>query len=155
MGPEGVTVAGLLATTSEVWREDERRTWWLVLAGRVRRRPNAAAPDAPWRDGPSPERSGWRERAATVHGEPVFAVDYVVCADCAQGWVEQPFTTPEYQRRGLARAALAQLRREHPGLSWHTLGGHLSDSRGFWLAVADDVAGGYRREPLCRHLEPR
>ncbi|AEK44813.1 hypothetical protein RAM_31690 [Amycolatopsis mediterranei S699] len=76
-----------------------------------------ATSDASWCDGPSPGRSGWRERSATVCGEPVFAVDYVVCADCGLGWVEQPFTSPRYQRRGLARAGFEELRKEH--LGWH------------------------------------
>jgi hypothetical protein len=45
------------------------------------------------------------------------------------GWVEQPHTIEEYQRCGLATAGLEALRPEHPGLSWHTLGGHFQDSR--------------------------
>ncbi|WP_156045718.1 hypothetical protein [Herbidospora cretacea] len=49
----------------------------------------------------------------------------------------KPHTDPRYQRRGL---------------SWHTLGGHFSDSRPFWTAVGTDVPGGYHRHELCPHI---
>lgn len=52
------------------------------------------------------------------------------------GWVEQPATYHEEHRRcGLASAALTALRQEHPGLRWHTLGGHLTGSVPFWEAA--------------------
>jgi hypothetical protein len=100
----------------------------------------------------STERPGWRERAATLADEVVFAVDYHTCRRCHLGWVEQPYTDPTYQRCGLARAGLAALRTEHPGLSWHTLGGHLSESRPFWTAVGTDVTGHYDQRPVCPHI---
>jgi hypothetical protein len=53
---------------------------------------------------------------------------------CKLGWVESPYTPPQYQRCGLASAGLAALRREHPRLSWHTLGGHFRASPPFWAA---------------------
>lgn len=102
----------------------------------------------------SGERPGWRERSATLDGQTVFAVDYQVCRRCRLGWVEQPYTDPYVQRCGLAGAGLAALRIEHPGLSWHTLGGHFSDSRAFWTAVGTGVPGGYERRPLCSHVRP-
>ncbi|MEU0487164.1 hypothetical protein ABZ260_49445 [Streptosporangium sp. NPDC006013] len=61
---------------------------------------------------------------------------------------------PEYQRGGLASAALAQLRAEHSGLSWHTLGGHLRESRPFWAAVGENVPGGYQQREVCPHITP-
>lgn len=106
----------------------------------------------PWQDTPSAERPGWRERAAFLDGKEVFAVDYEVCPRCALGWVEQPYTEPRYQRRGLATAGLAALRAEHPGLHWHTLGGHLGDSRAFWDAVGATVPGRYRQLEVCPHI---
>ncbi|GHG21144.1 hypothetical protein GCM10017567_44710 [Amycolatopsis bullii] len=127
----------------------------MTLFDHVRGRPIEAGADTAWCDGPSPERSGWRERSATVRGEPIFAVDYVRCAYFRLGLVEQPFTSPTYQRRGLARVGLAALRDEQPGLAWHTLGGHMSDSRGFWLAIAGEAAGGYQRRSVCKHLDIR
>jgi hypothetical protein len=87
-----------------------------------------------------------------MNGETVFAVDYRICRRCRSGWVEQPYTCPQYERCGLASAGLAALRCELPGLSWHTLGGHLRESRPFWNAVGATVAGGYRQHPLCQHL---
>lgn len=108
--------------------------------------------DTPWQDTPSGERQGWRERAANLEGEFAFSVDYQVCPDCQLGWVEQPYTLPEYQRCGLASAGLAALRIEHPGLSWHTLGGHLRDSKRFWEAVGAEVPGGYQQRSLCAHI---
>ncbi|TMR22130.1 hypothetical protein ETD85_49875 [Nonomuraea zeae] len=52
----------------------------------------------------------------------------------------------------LARTALAVLRFDYPGLSWHTLGGHFREAEPFWEAVAAEVPGGYRRRrppPSC------
>lgn len=109
-----------------------------------------------WQDTISGERPGWRQRAANDEADPdgdfAFAVDYQICRRCSLGWVEQPYTRDDLQRAGLARAALEALRREHPGLAWHTLGGHLSDSRRFWAAAGAAVRGGYQPRELCQHL---
>jgi hypothetical protein len=126
---------------------------WLARGRRGRQRawPEEPELDTPWRDTWSAERPGWRERAAYLDGEELFAVDYEVCGRCGLGWVEQPYTDPEYQRCGLAAAALAALRSEHPGLEWHTLGGHFRDSDPFWWAVGADVDGGYTQRDICPH----
>lgn len=105
----------------------------------------------PWQDTISGERTGWRQRTAWLAGEEVFGVDYQVCRRCNLGWVEQPYTNPEYQRCGLASAALRALRVEYPGLSWHTLGGHFRESAPFWSAVGTGVPGGYERREVCPH----
>ena len=52
-----------------------------------------------------------------------------------------------------ASPGLAALRAEHPGLEWHTFGGHFPDSEPFWTAVGAGVAGGYRRRDMCPHRE--
>jgi hypothetical protein len=108
----------------------------------------------PWRDTVSTERLGWRTRAAHIDGEdePVTEVDYQVCSICGLGWVEQPYTLPPYQHRGVAAAGLAALRAEHPGLSWHTLGDHIDGSPAFWDAVGVSVPGGYRQRDVCEHV---
>lgn len=80
-------------------------------------------------------------------------LDYRTCPPCRLGWVENPYTHPRYRRNGLAAITLAQLRREHPGLRWHTLGGHFRDSRAFWTAVGADVPGGYQQRPPCSHVK--
>lgn len=121
-----------------------RRTGWPV----VPRLPT------PWQDTVSAERIGWRQRAANLNGEFAFAVDYEVCWRCRLGWVEQPYTLPRYQRSGLAAAGLAALCADHPGLAWHTLGGHFQDSRAFWAAVGAGVPGGYRQRDVCAHISP-
>ena len=110
----------------------------------------------PWQDTVSAERIGSRQHAANLNGERefAFAVDYQVCRRCRLGWVEQPYTLPQYQRCGLATAGLAALRAEYPGLAWHTLGGHFADSRAFWAAVGADVAGGYQQRDVCVHVSP-
>lgn len=103
-----------------------------------------------WRDAPSQNRLGWRERAAYLHGSEAFAVDYQVCHHCQLGWVEEPAITDDrYLRCGLASAGLAALRVEHPGLEWHTLGGHLVAP--FWKSVGIGVAGGYTQLAVCPH----
>ncbi|TQL96559.1 hypothetical protein FB559_2098 [Actinoallomurus bryophytorum] len=125
-----------------------------VSGGRLGKRPGwPTVPrlNAPWQDTVSAERTGWRQRAANLNGEYAFAVDYLICRRCKLGWVEQPFTLPQYQRCGLASAGLAALRAGHPGLAWHTLGGHFRDSQAFWKTVATDVPGGYRQRQLCPH----
>ncbi|MFF8432209.1 hypothetical protein ACF07Y_45195 [Streptomyces sp. NPDC016566] len=106
--------------------------------------------DAPWQDTPSAERPGWRERAANLADD--VAVDYTTCAHCRLGWVEQPYTLEKYQQCGLATAGLEALRLEHPGLSWHTGGGHFQDSRAFWAAVGTGVPGSYQQRDTCPHL---
>lgn len=108
--------------------------------------------NAPWQDTVSHERDGWRMRAANLHGDRVFAVDYVTCRRCGLGWVEMPHTSPEYQRCGLAAAGLAALRAEHSGLFWHTLGGHFRDSIPFWASVGARVPGGYQQKATCSHI---
>jgi hypothetical protein len=65
--------------------------------------------------------------------------------------VEEPYTHPDYQRCGLAAAALAAVRSEHPGLEWHTLGGHFRDTEPFWYAVGAEVNGGYTKRGICPH----
>ena len=106
----------------------------------------------PWHDTISPERRGWRQRAAYPDGDHAFAVDYQTCRRCRLGWVEHPYTDERYQRCGLASAGPATLRAEHPGLAWHTLGGHFPDSRAFWAAVGADVPGSYQQRPVCSHV---
>jgi hypothetical protein len=98
-----------------------------------------------------PTRPGWRERAAYLDPEEVFAVDYQICHRCGLGRVEEPYTHPDYQRCGLAAAALAAVRSEHPGLEWHTLGGHFRDTEPFWYAVGAEVNGGYTKRGICPH----
>jgi hypothetical protein len=135
-----------------------RRPWrdflrWISRGrfGRGHSSPALVTTTGPWQDTPSAEREGWRERAAVLNGEVIFAVDYQICQQCGLGWVELPHTDPSYQRCGLARAALTAVRTENPGLSWHTLGGQ-SDAPAFWNAAGAQTRGGYRRHPLCPHI---
>ncbi|MER6393522.1 hypothetical protein ABT236_34305 [Streptomyces sp. NPDC001523] len=114
--------------------------------------PDVPELDTPWQDTVSAERTGWRQRAANLYDEFAFSVDYQVCRRCRLGWVEQPYTMPEYERCGLASAGLAALRIEHPGMAWHTLGGHLAESKAFWAAVGADVPGGYQQRRICPHI---
>ena len=108
----------------------------------------------PWQDTASWDRGDdWRTRSANLDGDEAFGVDYCVCRRCRLGWVEQPHTLPQYKRCGLASAALAQLRAEHPGYTWHTAGGHERDARPFWDAAGQGVSGGYRQARLCEHVE--
>ncbi|MFC0105514.1 sigma factor-like helix-turn-helix DNA-binding protein [Kibdelosporangium aridum] len=124
--------------------------------GRPQAWPRVPRLTTPWQDTISAERPGWRQRAANLNGDEfAFAVDYRVCRRCRLGWVEQPYTDSRFQRCGLARAGLAALRADHPGLNWHTLGGHLHDSQPFWAAVGLDVPGGYQQRELCPHVQPR
>lgn len=69
------------------------------------------------------------------------------------GWVDKPYTIEPFQRRGLAASGLQALRAEHPGVAWHTGSGHLRDSRAFWAATGDAVAGAYQPRALCHHVE--
>ena len=149
----------LAELTHQVGRVSGREPWRAFLRwvsrgrlGRTAGWPVVPRLHTPWQDTISGERIGWRQRAANLDGEWVFAVDYQVCRRCRLGWVEQPYTMPEYQRCGLAAAGLAALRSEHPGLAWHTLGGHLGESRAFWAAVGTGVEGGYRQRAVCRHV---
>jgi hypothetical protein len=135
-------------------REPMRAALKWITRGRLGRRqgwPVIPRLGTPWQDTVSAERAGWRQRAAYLNGEEIFAVDYQVCRRCLLGWVEQPYTDPRYQRCGLARAALAALRAEFPGLAWHTLGGHFRDSEPFWSAVGAEVAGAYQQREMCPH----
>jgi hypothetical protein len=149
-------LAGLAMT--EVGRapgEGKARSPLRRLTGGRRLRPRGwlddPEPDTPWRDIRSANRPGWRERAAYLDSEQVFAVDYQICRHCSLGWVEEPYTHPDYQRCGLAAAALAALRSEHSGLEWHTLGGHFRDVESFWSAVGANVNGGYTKRGICPH----
>lgn len=87
--------------------------------------------------------------------EFAFAVDYQLCHRCEIGWVEQPYTLPAYQRRGLAAAGLAALRVENPGFTWHTLGCHIDGSSAFWDTVGVGIAGGYWRSNVREHVTAR
>lgn len=108
-------------------------------------------PTVGWLDAWSRNRPGWRVRAVRLHNDEIFGVDYNTCHRCRLAWVEEPATPGPYRRCGLAKAALAALRGEHPGMQWHTLGGHLSDAIPFWEVVAAGVPGGYTKHPICRH----
>ncbi|MGW0704033.1 hypothetical protein ACWD0A_33035 [Streptomyces sp. NPDC002867] len=150
----------LAGQAHEVGRVSGQRRWRKMLQrvsrGRLGRRSGwTSVPrlDTPWQDTISAERGDdWRQRAANLDGDFAFSVDYQVCRRCRLGWVEQPYTLPEYQRCGLASAGLAALRIDVPGLAWHTLGGHLRDSVGFWVAIGADVPGGYQQRSLCAHV---
>ncbi|MEU1673843.1 hypothetical protein ABZ752_17680 [Streptomyces roseifaciens] len=139
------------ASQGEPWR----KTLQWISGGRLgqrKGRPDIPELGTPWQDTVSDERLGWRQRAANLNGDFAFAVDYQICRRCGLGWVEQPYTQPQYQRCGLATAGLAALRAEYPGLEWHTLGSHFADSRDFWAAVGAKVAGGYQQRPVCPHI---
>ncbi|MER5760802.1 hypothetical protein [Streptomyces sp. NPDC002082] len=149
----------LAGQAHDVGRVSGREPWREVLLwvsrGRLGRRhslPDVPELDTPWQDTVSPERIGWSQRAANLDGEFAFSVDYQICRGCQLGWVEQPYTLPEYERCGLASAGLATLRIEHPGLTWHTVGGHLSESKPFWAAVGVNVPGGYQQRRVCAHI---
>lgn len=151
----------LAAQAHEVGRVSGRKLWREALQwisggrfGRSQGRPIVPVLSTPWQDTISGERTGWRQRAANLDGETVFTVDYKICHRCRRGWVEQPYTDPDYQRCGLASAGLAALRAEHPDRSWHTLGGHFPDSQAFWAAVGTGVPGGYQQRHLCPHVSP-
>ncbi|WP_432904048.1 hypothetical protein ACQP1S_06320 [Micromonospora matsumotoense] len=133
----------LVAHADQVGRASGRepmREALLLTRGRWPRRhgwPVVPRLGTPWQDTVSAERHGWRCRAAYLPGlaDMVFEVDYQICRRCR---LEQPYTLPRYQRRGLARASLAALRVDQPGLSWHTLRQHLYEGRAFWIAVGQD-----------------
>jgi hypothetical protein len=135
------------------WR-DRLRRWAFPESYRF---DGSATPPKPWVDRPAGhyERTGWRIRAAYYRSDLAFEVEYVVCDQCKIGWVESPYTYDGYKRCGLASAALRSLRRAHPGLQWHTGGGHFRESEPFWDFVSVDVPGGYTWRGRCHHVEPR
>lgn len=141
------------ASGREPWREFLQ---WISRGrlGRRTGRPVVPRLSSPWQDTVSAERTGWRQLAANLNGESAFEVDYQVCLRCGLGWVEQPFTLPQYQRCGLASAGLAALRARYPGLEWHTLGDHIDGSPAFWDAADADVPGGYQQRGVCPHVTP-
>jgi len=121
------------------------------LWGLVEQRLGIEQPTAGWLAAWSRNRPGWRVRAARLHDDEIFGVDYNTCRRCGLAWVEEPATSEAYRRCGLAKAALAALRGEHSGMHWHTLGGHLSEAIPFWEVVAVGIPGGYAKHPICRH----
>jgi hypothetical protein len=159
---QDAAVRRLLAqATTHVGRAPDYRTVralarWATRGRLGRHRAWSSTPrlGTPWEDSDSVERADWRTRAAYVDDtdEPVFEIDYRVCRRCGLGWVELPFTLPAYQRRGLAAVALAALRADHPGVAWHTLGGHERDAVPFWTAAGEGVPGGYQQHDQCRHI---
>jgi len=149
----------LAGQADQVGRVSGRQLWratlkWLSCGRLGRRRGWPVLPEltTPWQDTIAPERTGWRQRAANLDDDHAFSVDYVICRRCRLGWTEMPYTLPQYQRCGLATAGLTTLRTEHPGLSWHTLGGHYQDSRPFWTTIGAGVPGGYQQRALCDHI---
>ncbi len=107
-GPSDTTISALIASTTQVGRVSGREPWREFLlrltGGRWPRRrgwPVVPRLATPWQDTVSPERTGWRMRAAnlpsttpgdTDRDEFAFAVDYQRCTRCRIGWVEQPCT---------------------------------------------------------------
>ncbi|MFD5427701.1 hypothetical protein [Streptomyces sp. NPDC127084] len=82
----------------EVGRVLDATPWQRILRalsagplGRTRRMWDVVTLATPWQDTPSPERPGWRERAANLHDEFAFSVDYTTCPHCRLGWVESPW----------------------------------------------------------------
>lgn len=111
--------------------------------GRSRPFERVTLPHAPWQDAPSPNLYGWRERAANEDGRTRFAVDYLVCGDCALAWIEEPFRHHSHEGTGLREACLAALDADYPGRSWHALPGARMGPAAYW-----DVTPA----PLCAHL---
>jgi hypothetical protein len=134
-----------------------RTALYHLTRGRIDRRPRYNVGQlptlaTPWQDTVSGRYFGWRCRRATLNGGQAFVVEYIVCPYCKVGWVDKPYTIEKYQRHGLASAGLAALRRENPGLVWHTASGHLSASKPFWAAAGTGIAGGYLPRKLCLHV---
>lgn len=158
----------LIASTGQVGRVSGSEPWRAVLLRLTGNRwpqrrgwPVVPRLATPWQDTVSAERPGWRMRAANLRvrtddglerDEFAFAVDYQLCRRCRIGWVEQPYTQPAYQRRGLAAAGMAALREENPGFTWHTLGGHIDGSPAFWDTIGTGIPGGYRPRTVCEHV---
>jgi hypothetical protein len=90
-----------------------------------------------------------------LNGESAFAVEYLICRTYGVGWVAKSYTAEEFQRNGLASAALRAVRNENPGLSWHTGSGHLTDSKPFRAAVGEGVKGRCLPAELCVHHSQR
>lgn len=111
----------------------------------------------PWNDRrcDAYERVGWRVREAALDDDEAFAVTYWVCRKCHSGWVEWPYTAPQYLRCGLASAGLAALRTDNPRTAWYTLGGHDRDAIPFWKSVGAGVPGGYAPRDPCEHNPQR
>lgn len=173
--PQGAQAARRLAgqAVDQVGRTPDRERWRALLrrvSGVRLGRPAPGWPvvpvlGTPWQDTASGEWTGWRQRSAYLLPDAVapdaedfedrvglvFSVDYRVCRRCRLGWVEYPWTAPRYERCGVAAAGLAAIRGEHPGVAWHSLGGHYPSSRPFWAAAGAGVAGGYEQRPLCPH----
>lgn len=122
--------------------------------GRRTGRPVVPRLPSPWQDTVSAERIGWRQLAANLNRGSVFEVDYQVCLRCGLGWVEQPYTMPQYQRCGLASAGLAALRARYSRLEGHTRGGHIDGSSAFWNAAGAGVPGGCQQRGVCPHVTP-
>lgn len=64
-------------------REPVRGALKRITRGRLGRRqgwPVTPRLGTPWQDTVSAERCGWRQRAAYLNGQEIFAVDYQVCA---------------------------------------------------------------------------
>jgi predicted acetyltransferase len=134
-----------------------RSALYHVTRGRIDRRPRYSTGQlptlgTPWQDTVSGRYFGWRCRQANLNGGFAVAVEYIVCPYCQAGWVDKPYTVEEYQRRGLASAALKALRAEHPGLAWYTGSGHMRDAKAFWVAVGVGVPGSYEQRELCEHI---
>jgi hypothetical protein len=74
----------LAGRAHEIARVSGRQRWrdllrWLSR-GRLGRRhgwPVVPQLNAPWQDTVSPERAGWRQRAANIDGKFAFALDYM------------------------------------------------------------------------------
>ncbi|HKT03152.1 MAG TPA: hypothetical protein VJT31_26790, partial [Rugosimonospora sp.] len=137
-----------------------RSALYRVTRGRVDRRPRPTVGQlptlpTPWQDTVSGRFFGWRCRQARLGEDFAFAVEYIVCLECRLGWVDKPYTAEEYQRHGLASAALRALREEFPGLAWHTRSGHLTDSKPFWSAVGREIDGSYLPRKVCEHVTRR
>lgn len=135
-----------------------RSALYHLTRGRIDKRPRYTVGQlprlgTPWQDTVSGRYFGWRCREAHLGDRFAFAVEYVVCPYCRMAWVDKPYTAEEYQRNGLASAALRALREENPGLTWFTGSGHMRDARAFWAAVGLGVAGGYEQRELCEHID--
>jgi hypothetical protein len=151
--------AQLLASNADVvvQRQSDPQVWQVLMrlsGGRLRPRKRVEPGSDGWHDTASFEHRTWRTRAAYLRGAEVFGVDYVVCAVCRLGYVDNPYTVDTLQRCGLASAGLAAVRSDNPGIAWHTYSGHLGfEAEGFWSAIGKTVPGGYIHRALCEHIE--
>lgn len=139
-------------------RTPVRTVLYHLSRGRIDKRPryilnDLPRLDSPWLDTDSGRYFGWRCRQANLRGDEAFVVEYIVCPHCRIGWVDKPYTTELYQRRGLAAAGLSALRAEHPSVrAWFVASGHMPGSKAFWRAVGAGVPGGYAPDELCVHV---